>query len=105
MFFKKIIALIVIALIGVCIPIVTTLINNDLVSKTKKNSSSKSQEFVDFLRTSCNQDVKDYTVYGVTYFDSRLEQVIIMCCFQMETLFLVILIMKGKGDYVYEKNK
>ena len=104
MFLKKIIALIVIALIGVCIPIVTTWINNDLVSKAKQNSY-KSQEFVDVLRTSCNQDVKDYKVYEVTYFDSRLEQVIIMCCFQMETLFIVILIMKGKGDCVYEKNK
>ena len=67
MFLKKIIALIVIALIGVCILIATTLINNDLESKAKQNASSKYHEFVTALRTSCNQDVKDYTVYGVTY--------------------------------------
>lgn len=64
---KLIITLIVIALIGVCIPIATTLINNDLESKAKQNAYSKYQEFVAALRTSCNQDVKDYIVYEVAY--------------------------------------
>ena len=87
---KLIIALIVIALIGICIPIATTLINNDLEPKVKQNASSKYHEFVEVLRNSCNQDVKDYTVYGETYSKFRLELVIIMCYFQMETLLLVI---------------
>ena len=38
-----------------------------IYNQNQKNVFSKSQEFVAALRTSCNQDVKDYTVYGVTY--------------------------------------
>ena len=64
---KLIITLIVIALIGVCIPIATTLINNDFESKAKQNASSKYHEFVAALWTSCTEDIKDYKVYGVTY--------------------------------------
>ena len=62
-----IITLIVVALIGVCIPIATTIINNNLESKAKQIASSKYQEFVEALRTSCDEDVKDYTVDGVNY--------------------------------------
>ena len=64
---KLIITLIVIALIGVCIPIATTIINNNLEAKAKQIASSKYQEFVEALRTSCDEDVKDYTVDGVNY--------------------------------------
>ena len=70
---KLIITLIVIALIGVCIPIATTTINNNLESKAKQIASSKYQEFVAALRTSCNQDVKDYIIYEVAYSEFQIK--------------------------------
>ena len=51
---KLIIALSIITLIGVCIPIATTLINNDLESKAKQNASYYYHDFVAALRTSCS---------------------------------------------------
>lgn len=65
---KLLITLAIIAVVcGVGIPVTSAIINKSQSSKATQIASSKYQEFVEALRTSCNEDVKDYIVYGVTY--------------------------------------